>query len=85
MEDMKKEIPKMLDEHDKSDENQFRQIIPILLKKGLENLDLSMFDDETKESFADLYTKVDAGASFEDIAAEAGVTAEEENTEEVVY
>ena len=47
---------------------------------------LERFDDETKESFADLYTKVDAGASFEDIAAEAGVTAEEEeNTEEVPF
>ena len=47
---------------------------------------LERFDDETKESFADLYTKVDAGASFEDIAAEAGVTAEEdEDTEGVPF
>ena len=46
---------------------------------------LERFDDETKESFADLYTKVDAGVSFEDIAAEAGVEVEEEQTEEVVY
>ena len=46
---------------------------------------LERFDDETKESFADLYTKVDAGASFEDIAAEAGVEVEEENTEEVPF
>ena len=46
---------------------------------------LERFDDETKESFADLYTKVDAGASFEDIAAEAGVEVEEENTEEVSF
>ena len=44
---------------------------------------LERFDDETKESFADLYTKVDAGASFEDIAAEAGVEVEEEQTENV--
>ena len=46
---------------------------------------LERFDDETKESFADLYTKVDAGASFEDIAAETGVEIEEENTEEVPF
>ena len=46
---------------------------------------LERFDDETKESFADLYTKVDAGASFEDIAAEVGVEVEEEQTEEVSY
>ena len=44
---------------------------------------LERFDDETKESFADLYTKVDAGASFEDIAAETGVEIEEEQTENV--
>ncbi len=44
---------------------------------------LERFDDETKESFADLYTKVDAGASFEDIAAEVGVEVEEEQTENV--
>ena len=43
---------------------------------------LERFDDETRDSFADLYTKVDAGASFEDISAEAGVTIEEENNED---
>ena len=31
---------------------------------------LERFDDETRDSFADLYTKVDAGASFEDITNE---------------
>jgi len=46
---------------------------------------LERFDDETRDSFADLYTKVDAGASYEEITAEAGVTIEEEeNTEEEV-
>ena len=38
---------------------------------------LERFDDETRDSFADLYTKVDAGASYEDIAGEAGVQVEE--------
>jgi len=47
---------------------------------------LERFDDETRDSFADLYTKVDAGASYEEITAEAGVTIEEEeNTEEVPF
>jgi len=46
------------------------------------SLCLERFDDETRDSFADLYTKVDAGASFEDISAEAGVTIEEENNED---
>ena len=38
---------------------------------------LERFDDETRDSFADLYTKVDAGASYEEITAEAGVHIEE--------
>ena len=38
---------------------------------------LERFDDETRDSFADLYTKVDAGASYEEITAEAGVQIEE--------
>ena len=38
---------------------------------------LERFDDETRDSFADLYTKVDAGASYEEIAGEAGVQIEE--------
>ena len=28
---------------------------------------LERFDDETKESFTDLYTKIDAGVSLEDL------------------
>ena len=48
MEDFKRDIPRIMDEHEKVDDNQFRQIIPLLLKRGLENLDLSMFDEETK-------------------------------------
>ena len=38
---------------------------------------LERFDDERRDSFADLYTKVDAGASYEEIAGEAGVQVEE--------
>ena len=50
------------------------------------SLCLERFDDETRDSFADLYTKVDAGASFEDISAEAGIEVEEEtNEDENVY
>ena len=43
---------------------------------------LERFDDETRDSFADLYTKVDAGASYEEITAEAGVVIEEEEPED---
>ena len=44
---------------------------------------LERFDDETRDSFADLYTKVDAGVSFEDDGSEANqeVVIEEEDTE----
>jgi MoxR-like ATPase len=45
---------------------------------------LERFDDETRDSFADLYTKVDAGASFEDINEEVKVE-EENNEDENVY
>ena len=45
---------------------------------------LERFDDETRDSFADLYTKVDAGASFEDISAEAGIVEEENNEDDNV-
>jgi len=41
---------------------------------------LERFDDETRESFADLYTKVDSGASFEESSDDVVVT--EETTEE---
>ena len=43
---------------------------------------LERFDDETRDSFADLYTKVDAGASYEEIAGEAGVQIEEEENKD---
>ncbi len=48
------------------------------------SLCLERFDDETRDSFADLYTKVDAGASFEDISAEAGIVEEEVNEDDNV-
>jgi hypothetical protein len=36
-----------------------------------------LFDDDTKTSFVDLYTKVDAGASIEEIMAPAPEVIEE--------
>ena len=45
---------------------------------------LERFDDETRDSFADLYTKVDSGASFEDINEEVKVE-EETKEDENVY
>ena len=46
------------------------------------SLCLERFDDETRDSFADLYTKVDAGASFEDINNEVVVEDEIETESE---
>ena len=43
---------------------------------------LERFDDETRDSFADLYTKVDAGVSFEDMQNEADVDPYKENNED---
>jgi len=43
---------------------------------------ISRFDAETKESFLDLYTKVDAGVSVEDIMAESKVDDSDEDDEE---
>ena len=48
---------------------------------------LERFDDETKESFTDLYTKIDAGVSLEDLnqtALDADDEVVEEKDEEPV-
>jgi MoxR-like ATPase len=45
---------------------------------------LERFDDETRDSFADLYTKVDAGVSFEENGTEAGEGVEEQPKSEDV-
>jgi len=45
---------------------------------------ISRFDAETKESFLDLYTKVDAGVSVEDIMAESKVDDSDEDDEEEI-
>ena len=48
---------------------------------------LERFDDETKESFTDLYTKIDAGVSLEDLnpVEEQEVVIEEVDEEEVPF
>ena len=43
---------------------------------------ISRFDAETKESFLDLYTKVDAGVSVEDIMSESKVDDSDEDDDE---
>ena len=43
---------------------------------------ISRFDAETKESFLDLYSKVDAGVSVEDIMNESKVDDSEDDDEE---
>jgi hypothetical protein len=48
---------------------------------------LERFDDETKESFTDLYTKIDAGVSLEDLnqsALDADDVVEEKVDEEPI-
>jgi len=45
---------------------------------------ISRFDAETKESFLDLYTKVDAGVSVEDIMSESKVDDSDEDDEEEI-
>ena len=45
---------------------------------------ISRFDAETKESFLDLYTKVDAGVSVEDIMAESKVDDSADDDEEEI-
>jgi hypothetical protein len=46
---------------------------------------LNRFDDDTKASFLDLYTKVDAGASAEQILAPEVTTSAEKTDEEVAF
>jgi MoxR-like ATPase len=46
---------------------------------------VSRFDTETKDSFLDLYTKVDAGVSVEDIMASDNDNDEEENEEDIDF
>jgi hypothetical protein len=49
---------------------------------------LERFDDETKESFTDLYTKIDAGVSMEDLNPvddEQDEVEEEEKEQEVPF
>ena len=46
---------------------------------------ISRFDAETKESFLDLYTKVDAGVSVEDIMNESKVDDSDDDEEEIDF
>ena len=48
---------------------------------------LERFDDETKESFTDLYTKIDAGVSMEDLkpVEEEEIKIEEVDDEKVPF
>ena len=46
---------------------------------------VSRFDTETKDSFLDLYTKVDAGVSVEDIMSEGSDDDSDEDEEEIDF
>ena len=48
VEHIKKSISKIMDEVQKVDDAEFSKIVPALLKKGIDNIDLSMFGDEAK-------------------------------------
>ena len=43
---------------------------------------LERFDDETRESFVDFYTKVDAGVSMDDLLNSESESFEEEDKDE---
>ena len=46
---------------------------------------ISRFDTETKESFLDLYSKVDAGVSVEDIMSANDSVDEDDDDEEIDF
>ena len=47
---IKRDVSKMVEEYSaKTDDNPFSKIIPALMKKGLENVNLSMFSDDKKK------------------------------------
>ena len=46
---------------------------------------VARFDTETKDSFLDLYTKVDSGVSVEDIMSESQVADPEEDDEDIDF
>jgi len=56
----------------------------IIFNNRLKSIELctNRFDDDTKNSFVDLYTKVDAGASADDIIASQQTSELTENTED---
>ena len=56
----------------------------IIFNNRLKSIELctNRFDDDTKNSFVDLYTKVDAGASSEDIIASQQSSELTENAED---
>ena len=56
----------------------------VIFNNRLKSIELctNRFDDDTKNSFVDLYTKVDAGASSEDIIASQQTSELTENTED---
>ena len=56
----------------------------IIFNNRLKSIELctNRFDDDTKNSFVDLYTKVDAGASSDDIIASQQTSELTENTED---
>ena len=61
----------------------------IIFNNRLKSIELctNRFDDDTKNSFVDLYTKVDSGASAEDIIASQNsseLTENAEDTEQIV-
>ena len=48
MEYIKKEVGDLLEKYSKDESNQFRQLVPYILEKGLDNINLSMFSEDMK-------------------------------------
>ena len=53
VEHIKKVVSQMIEEHDDSEKNLFRKMVPLILKKGLDKVDTSMFDEDTKNKLMD--------------------------------
>jgi len=48
MDHIKRDVSRMVEEQAKTEDNPFSKVIPALMKKGLENINLSMFSEDKK-------------------------------------
>ncbi len=53
VEHIKKVVPELFKEYTASENDMFRKMVPLILKKGLEKVDVSMFDENTRKELMD--------------------------------